>query len=129
MSKKGKLTTIEKYAIQHLKNENKTIEEICDAVDRPMHVVQKYIEGELEQIQENIAKAQTQQVVSPIKAKDLFLRSSKSGNKEHGVTIMTQQASELSDETRQNKKVINRHTDKNIYRISDGKILKKGDKI
>lgn len=133
MTKQGRLTSVEKYAIQHLRNEQKTIEEICDEIGRPIHVVKKYVDGELAKIQETVAKVQAQQATSPVsplpKTKDLFIRSTKSGNKESGVTIMSEQASQRSDESKSNRKFVNRHSHKNIYRISDQKILENGENI
>lgn len=138
MTRKGKLTTQEKYIIQGMIHLKKTSEEICDEIDRPIHLVQKYVEVELAKIQENIAKAKAQEAEKsskkdgavPLKAKDLFLRSDKSGKKTNGITIATEASSERGDSaSKRNKKLANRHMDKNIYRISDGKILRNGDKI
>lgn len=134
MARTSKLTSVEKYTIQGALHNNITVEKICDMIDRPIHVVQKYVDGELKSIQETIAKVQADKVKDEqpknLKAKDLFTHITKSGKKEKGVTIMTEAASQKGDSaSERNRKLANRHMSKNIYRLSDGKILENGDSI
>lgn len=130
MGRPSKLTTVEKYTIQGALNDKKTIEEICDLINRPLNIVKKYVEGELSAIHETIAKVNIPKETKTVKAKDLFAHTNKSGTKENGVTIMTQAASEKSDSAvERNKKLANRHISGNVYRLSDQKILKSGDNI
>ena len=136
MTRQGKLTNTEKYAIQGMSHIGKTLEEICDELNRPQHVVKKYIDGELASIHETIAKVQLQQNPppvenpenKPIKSKDLFIRQTVE-KKEKGVTISTEATSSRGDLASKKNTVVSRHANKNLYRISDGKVLEQGDKI
>jgi hypothetical protein len=53
----GKLTNVEKYAIKGMVGEGKKATEIGKAIDRPAETVQKYIDGELDDICGKVAKA------------------------------------------------------------------------
>jgi len=64
MSKKGRLSLVEKYAIQQMLHDNMTTEEIASILNRSQKSVQNYIDGELDQIHEHIAKAKMQEVSS-----------------------------------------------------------------
>ena len=135
----ARLTNTEKYAIQGMLHNKKTIEEISKQIDRPINVVQKYVDGELNKIHETIAKNkikdnQSDDDIENVKksdagetvirrgSKDLFI--TKTAGKKKGIAINTQAASMRSDES---KKIVSRYANKNIYRISDGEILEQGD--
>ena len=93
MSKKGKLTKIEKFYIEN--NKGKTHENIAKDLDRTLASVKKYadsINGT-----EHVTNTRADEELSSVS--DLMGRKEK-----RGVTIMTQAASELSDETRPNRK-------------------------
>lgn len=135
--RQGKLTNTEKYACQGMIHNGKTVEEIADQLDRPIHIIKKYVDVELSKIHETIAKVQQQQQQppvenpenKPIKSKDLFIMTTRD-KKERGVAISTEAASQHGDESAKKvKKVISRHASKNLYRLSDGKILEQGDKL
>jgi hypothetical protein len=133
----SKLTNTEKFACQGMRHAGKSVEEMAKQLNRPEHVIKRYVEGELEAIIETIAKAQIQQANQakienpenkPIKSKDLFVRETIS-KKENVVAISTEAASSRGDAANKKSSLVSRHANKNIYRISDGKILQHGDNL
>jgi len=129
----ARLTNTEKYAIQGMLHNKKTVEEISKQIDRPIHIIQKYVDGELNKIHETIAKNEIKnapqiensdggETVIRRGSKDLFI--TKTAGKKKGIAVNTQAASMRSDES---KKIVSRYANKNIYRISDGEILEQGD--
>lgn len=132
----SRLTNTEKFACQGMRHAGKSIEDMAKQLNRPIHIIKKYVEGELESIIETIAKAQVQQAQKnvdnpenkPIKSKDLFVRETIS-KKENVVAISTEAASSRGDSNNKKQTLVNRHANKNIYRISDKKILQQGDNI
>jgi len=147
MTKQGKLTNTEKYACQGMIHNGKTVEEIADQLDRPIHTVKKYVEVELAKIHDTIVKVQQSQQSQqlqqpqteiqpnienpenkPIKSKDLFIMTTRD-KKEKGVAISTEAASQHGDKAKKKASVLSRHASGNLYRLSDGKILEQGDKL
>lgn len=134
MAKKGKLSLTEKYAIQGMLHKNMTVENIASSLDRTESSVQKYIDNELETVVETVAKSKVEQAENKkvkkekrVTAKDLMV--TKTAGQEKSVAIMTQGASEKGDAFRDKKGRANRVFGDNIYRFSDGKQIKYGDKI
>ena len=138
--KQGKLTNTEKYACQGMIHGGKTVEEIADQLNRPIHLIKKYVDVELAKIHDTIAKVQQVQNAQPeiaqienpenrpIKSKDLFIMTTRD-KKEKGIAISTEAASQHGDKAHKKATVISRHASRNLYRLSDGKILEQGDKL
>ncbi len=130
---KGRLTTNEKYIIQGMKHEGKSVEDIASQLGRTEKSVQKYLDGELDKLHSQVAINKMNEGQPPqakkYTAKDLMVTSTEEGKK-GTVVIMTEAASMKSDkakETYQGR--VNRVFDKNIVRISDNKTLERGDLI
>lgn len=62
MTKRGKLTLREKYAIQGMLHNNMDIEEIATFLDRSTKIVENYVNGELDRLHNTIANAQLEQL-------------------------------------------------------------------
>lgn len=62
----GKLSVTEKYAIQGMLHQKKTIAEIAVALARSEGVVKKYVDNELSSLQDTIAKVQMDAVVPDV---------------------------------------------------------------
>ena len=58
MTKGGRLSLVEKAAIQGMLGQQKSTEEIASLLDRSEKVVENYIDGELDDLHSNIANAQ-----------------------------------------------------------------------
>lgn len=56
---KGKLTTNEKYTIQGMLHDKKSVDEIATALGRTQKTVQNYIDGELDRLLDTVAKTKT----------------------------------------------------------------------
>jgi DNA-binding NarL/FixJ family response regulator len=148
MAKAGRLTTQDKYIIQGMRHEGKSVEEISEFLDRTEKAVTNYLEGELDKIHSVVANnqlnensksktpqtselPQSPQSPQPIKltSKDLMINTTEEGRK-GTVAIMTEAASMKGDSHKQQYMGrVNRVFDKNIVRISDGKALERGDLI
>lgn len=95
MAKKTiKLTSIEAFYIEH--NPDKTPEQLALEIKKPADLIRKHLK--------KIKPKETPQVTEdgiPIpKAGDFFVR-----NKRYGVTVMTKQAAEISDEHRRSNAI------------------------
>ena len=93
MSKKGKLTKVEKFYIEN--NQNKDLKEVAKDLDRTLASVTKYSESLVDT--KHVTKTRDNEEQSSVS--DLMGRK-----EDRGVTIMTQAASELSDEGRSKRK-------------------------
>jgi|TARA_B100000519_G_scaffold202941_1_gene223129 predicted transcriptional regulator len=107
MSKKtGKLTKVEKFYIDN--NSDKTVEEIASDLNRTANAVKKHIEkttGHVDSAQNEKADIS-----------DLF------GHKEgRGVTVMTQAASEVADDSRKGRVNISKKHQQAIHIINPDK--------
>ena len=68
MTKKGKLSNMEKYVVKGMLGDNKTVDEIAVELDRTSASIQKYVDGELDKVCSTVAHVQeesTRQVASP----------------------------------------------------------------
>jgi hypothetical protein len=78
MVKGGKLSLVEKAAIQGMLGQQKSTEEIASLLDRSEKIVENYIDGELDQLHSTIAEAQLEAEenkdhrYSKAKKKDIF---------------------------------------------------------
>ena len=91
MTKPGKLSNIEKYCIQGMVQDNKSVEEIAIELNRKEESISKYLDS----IESSLAKIETNKEIT---AKDLIIKKTGSGKK--GVAIMTEAASQQLDGTR-----------------------------
>lgn len=106
----GRLSKSDKYAIQFLHSEHKSIEEICSELDCTPSQVKKIIQSKLEEKKPTTAPTKTD------KTKNLMIRQT-SAKKSNTVSIMTEPASQLSDEFVKNiKHNIEQKTQKYIFR-------------
>jgi len=137
--KRGVLSLEEKYAIQGLLHDKKNITEISEILRRSEQTIKKYVDAELNDLIETIAKVKIQQTDTKSKikqkdkqkdqvgkqftAQDLMVR--KTANKEGGVAVMTQAASAKGDDflRKMPKQRTTRSTRGNIYDIKTKKIL------
>ena len=93
MSKKGKLNKVEMFYIEN--NKNKDLKEVAKDLDRTLASVTKYSESLVDT--KHVTKTRDNEEQSSVS--DLMGRK-----EDRGVTIMTQAASELSDEGRSKRK-------------------------
>ena len=132
MAKTGRLTTQDKYIIQGMRHEGKSVEDIASFLDRSEKSVNNYLSGELDKIHDNVALKQlndSQPDVPRLTSKELMINVTEEGRK-GTVAIMTEAASQRGDAHKQkNMGRVNRVFDKNIVRLSDGKELERGDLI
>jgi hypothetical protein len=148
----AKLTNTEKFTLQGMVVNGMTPEQMADQINRPVHVVKRYLDGELNKIHETIASIQLErskktddqdektaddaiinQDKQPqpkiLKSKDLFVTTT-AEKRDKGVAISNEAVSMRGDEHRKKiKRVVSRHASKNLYRISDGKVLEQGDDL
>jgi len=120
---KGRLSQADRYTIQGMLHNQKTPEEIAKLINRTEKCVENYINGELSKIQDTIVNVQLEQnppkpTVPKNQAKLTMATKTKSGKS--GVAIMTQAASEVSDEFNKSiPKTMSRTSKGNLY-TSDG---------
>jgi len=74
---KGRLTNTEKYAIQGMLHQKKSIEEISQELGRTQSTIKKYVEGELDKIHEQVTKLQLVQAEENKKLKKEVKKLSK----------------------------------------------------
>ena len=77
MVKGGKLSLVEKAAIQGLLGQEKSTEEIASILDRSERVVDNYIAGELDELHSTIANAQIERGAEEVQAEEDYDRYSK----------------------------------------------------
>lgn len=92
-----KLNKTQSYAIQYLLTQNKNAIDISTELKLPIDAVQKYIEKNQIASNENNIPATT----SKVTASDLMIRHTRD-KKTNSVAIMTKEASELADASKQN---------------------------
>ncbi len=123
---KGRLNITEKYAIQGMLHDRKTTEEIADSLGRTVKTVQKYVDGELSDIQDTVVDAQIAQEENKekvIKNDDGLIVKSRIKNK--GEAIMHEGLSAKGDEIRkQITKGYSRSMKGNVYNIDEKTIVK-----
>lgn len=124
MAKRGSLSKIEKFYIE--KNADLPINQIAEDLDRHVGTVRKHLlarktvekKATVEKSTEIETKVeddkQTVETKQGITVGDVMIR-----NKKYGVSIMTQAASEISDATRQSRKVQSRNMEGVIHRPLD----------
>lgn len=93
---KMKLNKTQSYAIQYLLTQNKNAMEIATELKLPVDSVQKYIEKHQIASKDNNIPATT----SKVTASDLMIRHTRD-KKTNSVAIMTKEASELADASKQ----------------------------
>jgi hypothetical protein len=128
----GKLSQIEKYAIQGALHEKISPEEIAKTLKRSVSCINNYINGELNRIHETIANIEVaktapveEKVVKVVpKGQAKKLMGMKTGNDKPGVAVMTPGASALGDD-------FHNAMQKNISRTARGNLYKAdtGEKI
>jgi len=112
-----KLSQTDKYVTQAMLQEKKTPEEIADFIKKPLKLVTKYIEVELNSLHDTIVKAQLEDAAKPTG----IITTTSSGKS--GVSIMTQAASDLGDNFLKNAKRKSGRTSKgNLYNLKGEKI-------
>ena len=111
-SRKGttmKLNKTQSYAIQYLLTQDKNALDISTELKLPVDIVQKYVEKNQIASKENNIPATT----SKVTASDLMIRHTRD-KKTNSVAIMTKEASELADASKQNN-TLKQNSD-HIYR-------------
>ncbi len=121
--KTGRLSIQEKYVIQGMIAANKTVDEISQELDRTEKTVQNYIDKELNNICETVAKTKVQSSKKK-KGRSLDMMTSP---KNKGVVIMTEGASQRGENFKNKKNTASKFIAGNVYRISDGKKIEHGD--
>lgn len=147
----GKLTNLEKYAIQGMINDDKSLAEICKAVGKTEKVVNTYLEklsndiattkavaepvvvespaeeyvpNQLKEYKERL-EAEKARVVSavPEGLAKKFMPNKSAGGRD-GIAVMTEAASMMGDDAKKSMQLTNRsRTAKgNIYKIKENKI-------
>lgn len=98
--KKGRLNQSEKYIIQGMISDKKSVNDISNEVKRSEKCIQNYIDNELDQVIEHVVQAKIGHVQEQEKHEsgrfEKGMIKETSGGKD-GVSIMTQVASEISD--------------------------------
>jgi hypothetical protein len=92
MAKKGPLNKIESFYVEHNKNLGKNLQQIADDLDRSLSSIENYVAKHLPE------KKNTKLAIS---AGEHFTR-------QKGVTIMTENASTISDATKKKAKDLSR---------------------
>ncbi len=110
MTKSGKLSNVEKYCIQGMFQNGLSIDEICHELNRKESIVVAYLES-LEHSLEKIEKNKDP------RTKDFIINKTRSGKR--GVSIMTETASQRSDEHRQQIRSKNDKLKDSIHKIYD----------
>jgi len=128
MAKTGKLTMNDKYIIQGMRHEGKSVSDIASHLDRTEKSIQNYLDGELDRIHNQVVSNQLNDTPK-LTAKDLMITSTEEGRK-GTIAIMTEAASQKGDKRKEEYKGrVNRVFDKNLVRLSDNKVLERGDLI
>jgi hypothetical protein len=118
--KTGKLTNVEKFAIQYMLNNDSALDDICSELDRSKTVINKYIEGELQDIKETVDKVAKSGVVKT-KVEEKFnishmMTSKDAKSKNQRPVIMTEGASARTDESKKHyKRHVSRSARGNLF--------------
>lgn len=119
--KNGPLSIVDKYAVQGMVAEDKTIEEISNQIGRTEISVEKYIESwknSIAKINAGVAPVTPQKKT----AHDLMITET-SGKKISGVIVATKESSELGDEHRKSHTPkVGRTARGNVWNIKEGKL-------
>jgi hypothetical protein len=126
---KGRLSQTEKYIIQGMKHEGKTVEEIATEIDRGVDCVSKYINVELDKLHNTITKVTIDSAEKPVvklvnpppKGQAMRTMILKTGMDKKGVAIMTSASAQVGDDfLKAIPKNVSRTARGNLYDI-DGK--------
>jgi hypothetical protein len=118
--KTGKLTNIEKFAIQYMLNNDSALDDICRELDRSKTAINKYIENELQNITKTIDKIAKSGAVK-IKKEEKpnishMMTSPNSKTKNTRPVIMTEAASARTDESaKRYKRKVSRSARGNLF--------------
>lgn len=117
--KSGKLTVSEKYIIQHMLDEEKSVGDIAKFLERSETVIHKYKDVELAKIHDTVKSVRVtteQKTKDPNKPTvgDMMGHSSNSGLRD-GVTILTKAATERADDFKENVKFKSRVVRDNVF--------------
>jgi len=109
----NKITKKDKYAIEFLHSKKYSEDEIAKELDLSVSQVKRFISKNLN---DNPQSEQTEKKESPKnKTKNLMIRET-ANKKNNSVSIMTQGASQISDEFYKNMNNSRKNTDNYIYR-------------
>lgn len=99
---KGKLSQTEKYIIQGMNNDGKSVTEIAAELKRTEACISKYLTGELDRIHTTVAKVQSESkpelVNPPPKGQAKRTMILRTGNDKKGVAVMTSAAAGVGDD-------------------------------
>ncbi len=116
-TKKSRLSKTEKYIIQGMLSDNKSIEKISEEIDRPVSVISKYVDNK--RTSEDVQEIVTDETPG---IKTIDLMTSPNSPKGQRPVIMTKSASERGEHYAKNAGGFTKRHDKCIF-DTEGKSL------